>query len=319
MFRLPATSLGLLAAAAAGVALVARYLPIGNHPVLVLAALAPYLMLGAPVAVLIFLVARRWIPAAVALTLTGALALTQAPLFVADRAPEGDGVGFRVMSANIFLGLVDPQPFVELAIARADVLSVQELTPDAVRLFGAAGLDEAFPYRIIDPRPGASGTGVWSRFPITESRSIPGQLNATTVARIRVPGAEGDQTVFSVHPPGPYPNPLDPWRRALADLPAILQEAAAVPGSRCVVVAGDFNSTTDMVPFRRLLTGGYRDAAEQTGAGIVNTYPGNIEHVPPLVAIDHVLTHGCTATSLEVITLPGSDHRGLVVDVHLRK
>ena len=34
-----------------------------------------------------------------------------------------------------------------------------------------------------------------------------------------------------------------------------------------MIVAGDFNSTTDMRPFRALLRNGYRDAAEQSGAG----------------------------------------------------
>jgi hypothetical protein len=41
-----------------------------------------------------------------------------------------------------------------------------------------------------------------------------------------------------------------------------------------VVVAADVNSTTDMRPFRALLHDGYRDDAEQSGAGIKPTLPG---------------------------------------------
>ena len=74
------------------------------------------------------------------------------------------------------------------------------------------------------------------------------------------------------------------------------------------------NSTTDMRPFRALLHDGYRDAAEQSGAGIKPTFPADTR-LPPLVAIDHILTRDCAATSLRTLAIPGSDHRGLVVTV----
>jgi endonuclease/exonuclease/phosphatase (EEP) superfamily protein YafD len=79
-------------------------------------------------------------------------------------------------------------------------------------------------------------------------------------------------------------------------------------------VAGDFNATYDVQPFRRLLRNGYRDAAEQGGSGFTPTYPANATP-PPLIAIDHILTRRCTATSTDVVPLPGSDHRGLVSSI----
>ena len=69
-----------------------------------------------------------------------------------------------------------------------------------------------------------------------------------------------------------------------------------------------------MRPFRNLLRSGYRDAAEQSGAGIEPTFPANWR-LPPFIAIDHILSRSCTATSLRTIKIPGSDHRGLAATV----
>ena len=59
-----------------------------------------------------------------------------------------------------------------------------------------------------------------------------------------------------------FPPPSNGWRA-----PA----EAADPGA--VAVAGDFNSTPGMRQFRDLLSNGYRDAVEQTGAGYAPTLP----------------------------------------------
>jgi endonuclease/exonuclease/phosphatase (EEP) superfamily protein YafD len=37
--------------------------------------------------------------------------------------------------------------------------------------------------------------------------------------------------------------------------------------------------------------------------------------VPPVFAVDHILTRGCTATSMRTLQVPGSDHRALVADI----
>ena len=73
-----------------------------------------------------------------------------------------------------------------------------------------------------------------------------------------------------------------------------------------------------MLPFRRLLDANYRDAAEQAGAGMSRTFPGQRRY-PPLIGIDHVLVHLCNASSARRVGLPGSDHLGLIsgIDVPL--
>ncbi len=83
------------------------------------------------------------------------------------------------------------------------------------------------------------------------------------------------------------------------------------------MVAGDFNATVDHAQFRALLTDGYHDAAEQCGAGYLASYPAD-RWLPPLIAIDHLLTKHATATSAATVALPGSDHRGILVGVRPR-
>ena len=67
--------------------------------------------------------------------------------------------------------------------------------------------------------------------------------------------------------------------------------------------------------FRDLLTNGYRDAVEQTGAGFAPTFPSNRRTIPPLLVIDHILTRAAPASSIKTIKLPGSDHRSLLATI----
>jgi endonuclease/exonuclease/phosphatase (EEP) superfamily protein YafD len=111
---------------------------------------------------------------------------------------------------------------------------------------------------------------------------------------------------------------VDGWQTSIADTKAVLDDFANVAGQAAMIVAGDFNSTPDMQQFRELLTNGYRDATDQTGAGFVPTFPAD-SWLPPALEIDHVLTRGATATSLTAATVAGSDHRAILASVRIPK
>jgi endonuclease/exonuclease/phosphatase (EEP) superfamily protein YafD len=298
----------------AGCALASRYLPITNHVVLFLTAASPYLMLCAPVSVVLLMWGRRWALAIAALGLAVAAVAVQLPLYLGSGVNRIAGVDVRVMSANIYEGRADAHHLVRRAQAQADVVAVQELTPRAVDRLSAAGLDATFPYRWLDERGASAGVGMWSRYPIQAPRRIDGYTMAFITAQVRITGVSTNPTVVVAHVPGPWPWPIDAWRRDLDRLPTTLREIAERADRGAVIVAADVNSTTDMRPFRALLHDGYRDAAEQTGAGIKPTFPAD-NRLPPLLAIDHILTRDCAATSLHTLAIPGSDHRGLVVTV----
>lgn len=316
MIRVSATVLGVLASAVAIAGLVSRYVPIGHEGVLVLAAASPYLTAAALAAMVLFGIARRWVLTILAACLCVAMIGVLLPRFVGPERTAVPSVGVRVLSANLGLGQADPRAVVELARSSADVLVAQEMTPALAAAMSAAGLDEAFPHRVIDPRPGAAGIGLWSRYPIVDSQSIDGYQLPMLGARIRVPGVVTDPTVLAVHLAAPWVQPLGYWRQDIARFPATLHETARAAGAGAVIVAGDINATYDMLPFRRLLSDGYRDAAEQAGAGLTRSYPGRPWR-RPVIGIDHVLVHNCVATSARTVVLPGSDHRGLIAIVDI--
>jgi endonuclease/exonuclease/phosphatase (EEP) superfamily protein YafD len=298
------------------VGLIVRYLPIDHNLVLVLAAASPYLMLAGPVGMLLLALGRRWVLTILTAVLCVVLIAIQAPRYLGPEQSAVPAAAVRVLTANLGLGQADPRAVVELARDAADVLAVQEMTPEAAAGLSAAGLDAMFPHRIIDPRERAGGIGIWSRYPIVESGPIGGFSLSMLRARLQVPGVVIDPTVVAVHLAAPWIQPIDYWRQDLARFPDMLRESARAAGTGAVIVAGDFNSTADMLPFRRLLWEGYRDAAEQAGAGMTRTFPSR-RWRPPVIGIDHVLVHNCVAMSARTVVLPGSDHRGLVATVEV--
>ena len=210
----------------------------------------------------LLILASRWILVILSTGLTVTMLVVQLPLYVGSDTAATEGVRLRVISANLRDGQAEPQHVGSLARDQTDVLAVQELTPGEVDRLSAAGIDVTFPYRWLDARGAAQGVGLWSRFPPDATRRIGGYTFAMVSAQIRVPGISIDPTIVVVHLPGPWPQPIDSWRRDISLLPATLQEVADRAGTGCVIAAADLNSTTDMRPFRTLLNDGYRDAAQ---------------------------------------------------------
>jgi endonuclease/exonuclease/phosphatase (EEP) superfamily protein YafD len=300
----------------ATVGLTARYLPITNHVTLMAAVASPYLMLGGPVAFILLALIKHWFMAFTGACLVVVCTAVQLPLYVGSGQSESESTAVRVVSANLRLGLADADTLVSLARSSADVLAVQELTFSAVERLSRAGLDAAFPYRALQPHDYASGAGLWSRYPI-HSVNLDGDFQMVFMsARIHVSGVGVDPSVVVAHMSGPWPQPITDWREDLELFPSAVSDVARRARGGALIVAADFNSTMDVRPFRRLLRNGYHDAAEQAGAGMTRTYPAD-SMVPPLLAIDHVVTRLCTATSVWTATLPGSDHRALVATVQI--
>ena len=304
--RVLATVIGALALAAATAGLVARYLPISNEVVLLLAAVSPYLIVAGVVAMILFAVVRRWVPTIVSALLCVVMLLVLLPRYLGPEKSSVPSVPVRVLTANLGLGEADPTAVVALARGAADVLVLQELTPRLIAALSASGLDGVMPYRTVDPARNAQGIGIWSRYPIVDSQAVTGYQLAMRIARIRVPSVAIAPTVLGVHLAAPWVQPLQYFRDDLARFPTTLQAAGRNAGSGAVIVAGDLNSTYDMRPFRRLLDEGYRDAAEQAGAGLTRSFPATA-----WFGIDHVLVRNAMATAAETVPIPGSDHRGL--------
>ncbi|WNG82939.1 endonuclease/exonuclease/phosphatase family protein [Mycobacterium sp. ITM-2016-00316] len=299
----------LLLLLAAG-ALVARYVPATNRAVLATAALSPYLMFGAPLAVLVFALSRHWTLVSVAAVLTVAVLAVQLPWYIGSPDPD-TGTTLRFVSANLLLGEAEPAAVAGVAAEHADILAVQELTPELAAALSPA-LARDFPYSALRPRERAAGVGLWSRYPIITSGSDESFSRGLIHARVQVPHTDFATTVVSTHMPPPR-SAFDSWHSDIARLGPALRE---LPPDGPVVVGGDLNATPDVREFRRLLRDGYRDGAAQAGAGLTRTHPSNVI-IPPVLAVDHIMTRDATVTSLRTVEVAGSDHLALAATVVL--
>ncbi|MCI4673465.1 endonuclease/exonuclease/phosphatase family protein [Candidatus Mycolicibacterium alkanivorans] len=314
LLRTSAYIVAILGMLLTATALIARLIPITNHVVLGVAALSPYLTAGAATAAVLLLVTRRWITGAAAAALTALAIAVQLPLFTG--ANSSNGATVRVFTANVRMGEADPKALLDIANQNADVVVLEELTAELADALDQTGINNAFRYQTLEPGENGSGVGIWSRFPITLSKRIGGYRLGMLSAYISVPGTQRDAVFVATHLAGPWPQDIEPWREEIHSLPATLNTVKEQAYGRPVIVAGDFNATYDMAPFRDLLTNGFADAAEQSGAGITRTFPAD-EKLPPLLGIDHVLTYNATATDVQTVRVPGSDHLGLLATIGL--
>jgi endonuclease/exonuclease/phosphatase (EEP) superfamily protein YafD len=279
----------------------------GTRYMIATTALTPYTTVGGVLLGVVALLMRRWAVGLVVSLLAVVLVAAVLPRMFPDSRPIGVGTEVRVMSVNLLFGQADAKAVVDAVRAeRVDVLSLQELTPAAVTALDRAGLDGMLPYRVFQPQEGPFGSGLASRYPLTEQQLTPPGSFRQPGALVDLPGGQ-DIEVVAVHmlPPVVSGGP-EPWQRELAGLP--LRKLDGAPR----VLAGDFNATLDHVGLRRLLNNGYEDAADQVGAGFAPTWPVG-QFWPPPVVIDHVLVDSrCPVDTFGTIDIAGSDHRAVV-------
>jgi endonuclease/exonuclease/phosphatase (EEP) superfamily protein YafD len=285
-----------------------------GFPLVALVAFTPVVAAAAAVVVLIAALLRQRAAAVVAGVIAIALAGVVAPRALGgpSEAEGGSGGSLRVMTANAHLGRAPASALVEIAReTRADVVSVQELTPALAAELDRRGFARMFPERELHPLEGGTGIGIYARVPIS-ARPAPGGLrNPMLAARVRVRGAAAVD-VFAVHAPPPVRDErVAQWRHDLQGFPA------ATPDGVVRVLAGDFNATLDHAELRRILDTGYEDAADAVGAGLRGTWSSGRRLLPP-VAIDHVLAdRRCGVRAVSIHAIPRSDHRAVVAELAL--
>ncbi|MEU2030927.1 endonuclease/exonuclease/phosphatase family protein [Nocardia amamiensis] len=300
---------GWCAVAAGAAGIVLHFGAWERRGLVLLASGASYLMIGAVVGLVLMLIARGWRSAAVAGTLAIAVLWTLVPAFV----PEGraaNGPRMTVMQSNLLFGKADPAAVVRaVRDNRVDVLTVDELTDAAVQSLAGAGLLDELPYRYTEPSGGGGGTGIYSRYPLRDNRKYDGYILNNLSATMDHP-EHGPITVFAFHPvPPPFNFPA--WTAEMRKTREIL-DAHRGPA----IVGADFNATRDHTAYRDLLRGRFASAADQTGAGLLPTFPED-RRWGPVIGIDHILLADATAEDLHSLTVPGSDHRALIARIQL--
>ena len=278
-------------------------------PLVQLFAFTPYVAAWSWLPAVLALATRRWPAGAAGL----AVAVTLAALVLPRALPGGrgpsTGVALRVMTSNLLYGGADPDTIVDLVREyRIDVLAVQEFTAEGRDALAAAGLGDLLPHNSLADEPAASGSGLYSRFPLLDSGSRRnGGGFRQAYGTIRPPGA-GPLVVESAHSLAPWAVRVNgQWRADLAAQPK--PDPAGPPR----ILLGDFNATLDHGPLRDLIASGYRDAADTTGKGLDASWPFLGHRGVPPVTIDHVLVDGRIGVrEVSLHRIPRSDHRAVI-------
>lgn len=282
-------------------------------PVAQLVGFTPFVALGAAVGLVLTLLARRWLVAALLAVCVTVQAVWLVPAFVPGPAPPDDAVTLRVMGANTWYGAADAEALVDLVRTEdVQMLAVLELTTDLRERLVAAGIEDVLPYT-ADGKVGrgAMGSGLWSALPLRDVDVEPFSNDAMPSATVEVDGVP--VRVTAVHPIPPIPEYVDIWHEE-TDALAERAHGDALPQ----VLVGDFNSTHDHATFRRLLGDRFHDATRASGGGLDLSWSPRPGVVPPVLNLDHVVTdRENVVTDVDSLHVVGSDHRAIVATVHV--
>lgn len=234
------------------------------------------------------------------------------PLWERPTGPAG-GPALSVLTANLRHDNPRADDMLKaLRVADADILVTNETTKST--LTGAHPLSLTYPFRVaLTTRGRILRTVIWSKYPMREGTLfLEDSVEPTGAAAIvRLPDGR-EITVLGLHLAHAFPGNQD---RQIAALERI---AAVLP--RPMIVLGDFNASPWSHALRRVeaLTGTRRiPGFRVTWHG---AYPSPIGPIPAMMghAIDHVLlSPGMTADGVQVVEIPGSDHRALRAQVRL--
>jgi endonuclease/exonuclease/phosphatase (EEP) superfamily protein YafD len=289
---------------------VARYLTVANQPIIIVATLAPYLALAALLSAGAFWAVASIPGLALSLGITAFAAFLARPFL--HQRPTAPTARLTVMTCNAYFGRGDAAQLLDVAReARADLLAVQEITPELTQELHRLGIEELFPHSVLAPAPLWAGAALWSRFPLREQRiEVVDQLHrVAAVVGLAAEPSPDDPVVSSLHIHAPWPPSPEPW---IEQLHALRDELLAQ--ARPYIAMGDFNATLDHAPFRHLLGAGCTDAAASSRAWAATTYPGH-RRAPALIAIDHVLTRGFVGTHVRTTRIKGSDHLAVIAQL----
>ncbi|MFF4507509.1 endonuclease/exonuclease/phosphatase family protein [Streptomyces sp. NPDC001401] len=255
---------------------------------------------------------RRSASAVVALLLPVTVWLSLFGGLLGDKShPGGD---LTVVSHNVGAGNPDPAGTArDLAASKADVLALEEITPQAKPLYEKA-LAKAYPYHTV------MGTvGLWSKLPLSDIRPVDtemdyGPLAATKPAAVKmaynralrttVATDHGPLAVYVAHLGSVRVNPRSGYWTASRDRNAqALGKAIAAEKNERMVLLGDLNGTTDDRAFDGI-TSRLHSVQDAAGDGFGFSWPAKF----PVARIDQILVRGVRPESSWVLPATGSDH-----------
>lgn len=284
------------------------------------------LLLLAPLALAI---PSRWLRGVVAAPLL-ICAVSFGPWLVPPMAPPPEGRPLRVVTFNQrIIAARWPEILEAVKAQNADVVALQEVTPDVIRE-AYVQLGDTFPHQVYSPRELQHNLLILSRFPLREQPVDPNvrrlwvtlDVDGQPVNLINLHFSSPDYGALSI--PGPVrismPRGYDASFRA-REAPRILADIDSISGP--LIVVGDHN-TSEREPLYREFAARLTDAFRATSWGTGATYPSNRVYfglpLPfPLVRIDYVWTRGGVAPAATHVhcNVAKSDHCMVVADLVL--
>ncbi|MCI3272863.1 endonuclease/exonuclease/phosphatase family protein [Streptomyces cylindrosporus] len=226
-----------------------------------------------------------------------------------------------VASHNVGADNPDPSGTArDLAASGADVLALEELTPQATGAYEKA-LATTYRYHTVQ------GTvGLWSKLPLSDARPVgietdAGPLAATKPAaatladnralRATVATDRGPLAVYVAHLGSVRLLPRTGfWTESRDRNAKALAKAVAAEPNKRMVLLGDLNGTTDDRAFAGL-TARLDSAQTEAGDGFGFTWPAKF----PIARIDQILVRGVRPESSWVLPATDSDHRPVAAAV----
>ncbi len=255
---------------------------------------------------------RRSASAVVALLLPVTVWLNLFGGLLSDKShPGGD---LTVVSHNVGADNPDPAGTArDLAASGADVLALEELTPQARGTYEKE-LAKAYPHHTVQ------GTvGLWSRLPLSDTRPVDiaqdvGPLGDAKPAEVKlaynralrttVATDQGPLAVYVAHLGSVRVNPRAGFWTDSRDRNAqALGKAISAEQNKRVVLLGDLNGTMDDRAFAGL-TSQLHSVQDAAGDGFGFTWPAEF----PVARIDQILVRGVRPESSWVLPATGSDH-----------
>ena len=227
------------------------------------------------------------------------------------QSPSPGSVTLRLFDANVSQSNRDLDEIgSEIRRRDPDIVTIEELTPVALRSLRATNVLDRYRYSLVLPSYGPYGMAVWSVYPLNDATEWFAYGHPEIRAWIDLSG-DRRLRIDVLHTTAPYLGPDEPtiWEKEMG---AIRAELATEP--RPLVAVGDLNATWYDWHFQDLLGLGLQDAAVVAGQGWRMTWPRDQQPVVPYLRIDHILLS--TGISLQGYALgdgKGSDHHPMLV------
>ena len=279
---------------------ISHWFPLGIWPLELLGAFAHFtVVLGLFVFIGALLLKLRLLAGAAFLSVLTSAALV-APHFApfpSEELPE-----FTIAQFNVYHNNPTANEAIQLiAAANSDVFTIQELNATWTPLLDSI-FEFSHPYTISAPWDTCCyGIGIYSKFPITSYDVLDIENTPIIIAQVLI--NELDVTVISLHTRPPFPNETEERNLQMRTVSEIAQSI-----KNPVIVLGDFNIVPWDAEYKAFLEKGNLLAVRD---GFQATYPMHVGL--PLIPIDHItFSKNLVPTSCQTVTIPGSDHRGLM-------